>query len=86
MGLFEQGQIDLGNLLCDFPAFLKSLQALGQSRENLFREIMHLSFLGSGNRQIMSGVLGISRFGAMAVLIPAAVIQMHQAALNHVPG
>ena len=75
----------MGNLLCDFPAFLKSLQALGQLRENLFREIMHLSFLRGRDRQIVSGVLGVQRFGAMTVLISASVVQMHQASLDHVP-
>ena len=83
-GLFEQSQIDLGNLLCDFPTFLKSLQALGQLRENLFRKIMHLGFPRSRDREIMSGVLGVPWFGAMAVLISASVVQMHQASLDHV--
>ena len=85
MGFFEQGQIDLGNLLSDFPALLEGFQTFWQMWKELFGEIVHLSFMGNGDRQIMkSSVSRITGLVAVAVCFSAAgLAEFYQAALNH---
>ena len=88
MGLFKQNQIDLGNFLPDLPVLLKRLHTLWQMWKDLFGEIVHLSFMGNGDRQIMKiSVSRITGLVAVAVCFSAAVLtEFYQAALNHLIG
>ena len=87
-GFFEQSQIDLGNLLSDFPALLEGFQTFRQMWKDLFGEIMHLSFMGNGDRQIMKiSVSRVTGLVAVAVCFSAAVLaEFYQATLNHLIG
>jgi len=84
-GLFEQSQIDLGNLLGDFPAKLKGLQTFGNLRQDRLGEIMHLRFLRRGNGQVVEeAVARIAWFMAVAIRFSAtSLAELDQAALNH---
>ena len=86
-GLFEKSQIDLGNLLSDFPVLLESPQTLWKLWKKDFGKIMHFGFPGGGNRQVVEiSVSRIAGFVAMAILFPAAALEeFDQAALDHLP-